>query len=82
MIRLHPIILIMCLQVLKLADSKLLCTSAMSLVLGSWPPRRIGIEREPDIFETPLECYRKIYFEAIDVVVINEKSCTSIPHAR
>ena len=33
------------------------------------PPRRIDSDSEPHIFETPLEYYRKIYFEVIDVVV-------------
>ena len=33
------------------------------------PPRRIDSDGEPHIFETPLEYYRKTYFEVIDVVV-------------
>ena len=33
------------------------------------PPRRIDSDSEPHVFETPLEYYRKIYFEVIDVVV-------------
>lgn len=33
------------------------------------PPRRIDSDSEPHVFETPLEYYRKINFEVIDVVV-------------
>ena len=51
-----------------LNDSNLL-TNPPCLPRARRPPRRIDSDSEPHVFETPLEYYRKIYFEVIDVVV-------------
>ena len=51
-----------------LNDSNTL-TNPPCLPCARRPPRRIDSDSEPHIFETPLEYYRKIYFEVIDVVV-------------
>ena len=46
-----------------------LLTNPSCLPRARRPPRRIDSDSEPHVFETPLEYYRKIYFEVIDVVV-------------
>ena len=51
-----------------LNDSNTL-TNSPCLPRARRPPRRIDSDSELHIFENPLEYYRKIYFEVIDVVV-------------